>query len=152
MHMTIGNEFAELARVAEAIEEFARREGVGASAVDDINLAVDELLTNTMRYGYPGGGRDQIAICVYREARGLVVIIADSAKEFDPRGRRQRKQAKSIEEYTVGGLGLFFVQEMTDGLEYHRSEGRNVTTIRKEVGARVAQDTKGHGRSEDGKR
>ena len=149
MEMTIGNEFSELARVADAIEEFAKREGIRAAVMDGVNLAVDELLTNTMMYGYPAEAKDSIGIQAYREAGQLVVIITDRGKGFDPRGKRERKHASSIEDCKIGGLGLFFVQEMTDGLEYRHSEGRNITTIRKEVGEEVVRDTTGQEGSED---
>ena len=100
-----------------------------------LNLSLDELLTNTISYGYDDGDSHRIDVAVRMEGSAIVVEISDDAKPFDPADAPQPDTGAMLEDRPIGGLGVHFVRKMMDGFRYSRSGGRNVVTLTKEAGA-----------------
>ena len=94
-----------------------------------VNLAIDEILTNTISYGYEDDERHQIEIIVQVEADALVVVMVDDSMPFDLALAPDRDLEASLEDTPLGGLGLFLVHQMMDSVEYRREEGCNVVTL-----------------------
>jgi sigma-B regulation protein RsbU (phosphoserine phosphatase) len=125
---------AELATVGKVLEQFG--EWAVELAVADkprrhVQAALDELLNNTVSYGYggrQGTGQIDLRIELWDEKR-LVVILRDDADPFDPRVRAEVDTEQSIQEREIGGLGLLLVQGLMDNIDYVREDGHNVTTI-----------------------
>src|SRR5437870_13595315 len=64
------NRLAELERVAGALAEFARQQRLATKVAFDLGLAVDEVLTNVMRYAYDGEAEREITVHVGRRRCG----------------------------------------------------------------------------------
>ena len=65
------------------------------------------------------------------EDEKLVVVIVDDSRAFDSSQVRDPDIEASLEDRVPGGLGLFLVHEMMDGIEYRRMDGCNVVTLTK---------------------
>ena len=124
----LANELREIAGVAAQIDEFCAAHDLQHVAYA-VNLAIDEILTNTISYGYEDDERHQIEIIVRVEAEALVVVIVDDSMPFDLALAPERDLEASLEDTPLGGLGLFLVQQMMDSVEYRREEGCNVVTL-----------------------
>ncbi len=135
LEISLGNELQEIAGVAERVEAFCAARGLGPQIAYAVNLSIDEILTNTISYGYDDDEAHRIDLAVRLEGETLVVTIADDARPFDPSPPRQADVEAPLEEREVGGLGLFLVQQMMDGVEYRRQGGRNVVTLTKNAAA-----------------
>ncbi len=117
--------------MAKQIEEFCAARDIAPAVTYALNLSMDELLTNTISYGYDDDAEHRIDIAVRMEGNAVVVEITDDAKPFDPAEAAQPDTSLPIEDRPIGGLGIFLVHEMMDGFEYRRGEGRNIVTLTK---------------------
>ena len=135
LEITIANEFQEIAAVAERVDAFCEEREISSESAYAVNLSLDEILTNTMRYGYDDDGPHRIEIVVRIEADALVVVIVDDSAPFDLSVTPEVDVDASLEERRAGGLGLFLVHQMVDKVEYERVEGRNIVTLTKTTAA-----------------
>lgn len=138
LELSLSNDLAELAVAAEHVDRFCAEHGVSPDIAFAVNLSVDELLTNTINYGYPGGGSHRIAMTVRLDGGMLRVEIVDDARPYDPTTAPHPDIDAPMEQRPIGGLGVRFVRELMDGFGYHRGERRNIVALTKETGNRGA--------------
>ncbi len=55
--LRVANRLAAISGAAEEIARFCRGHRVPEAAIGHLNLALDEVMTNTIEYGWPDGGR-----------------------------------------------------------------------------------------------
>ena len=140
LEVSIVNDLRELARIAAKIDEFCTARDLGPQIGYAVNLSVDEILTNTISYGYDDEEPHKIEIVVSMEADTIVVVIVDDSTAFDLSQTPDADVESSVEERALGGLGLFLVHQMMDGVEYRRMGGCNVVTLTKKTAAAAAGD------------
>ena len=131
------NDSSELARLAEALDEFVDRNTLGDDIRFSLQLCLEELVLNIVNYGYDEPGEHEIALDLNLEeaTRILAVHIVDDGREFDPFNDAPEPDiGASIQDREVGGLGIFFVRKFMDEVAYRREDGRNHLTLTKHVG------------------
>ena len=131
LEISLVNDLKEIARVAEQIDEFCASQDLTSEVAYAVNLALDEILTNTINYGYDDDEPHRIEIIVSLEVDALVIVIVDDSAAFDLSNAPTPDVGASLEERPLGGLGLFLVHQMMDGVEYRREGGRNIVTLKK---------------------
>lgn len=118
--------------IAEASAEAAAwldAEEIPAPAALLARMAIDELLTNVVKYGYDDDGEHAIEIeCIAREDE-FEVRVVDDGREFDPLNATAYDLESPMEEREVGGLGLHLLREMSDRFTYERRDGRNYMAL-----------------------
>ena len=130
VEISIVNDVSEIAGVAERIDEFREACGIGPKTAYAINAAIDEVLTNTIGYGYGDDEPHRIEIALRKEADRPVAAIADDGRAFDPSGPPPEVDSDmSLDERAVGERGLFLVHGLMDRVDYRRAGGRNFTTL-----------------------
>ena len=139
LEISLVNDLKEVARVAEQIDEFCTAQDITSEVAYAVNLALDEILTNTISYGYDDDEPHRIEITVGLEAEDLAIVIVDDSAAFDLSNAPTPDIGASLEERPLGGLGLFLVHQMMDSVEYRREEGRNIVTLKKNKTAASAQ-------------
>ena len=92
---------------------------------------MDELLTNTISYGFPQGGEHEITVEIVLQGGALVITTHDGGLAFNPLERAEADTSQGIEERPVGGLGIHLVRNMMDEIEYRRESGQNVLVMKK---------------------
>ena len=123
----------DLVVAAEKVDAFCAEHGVSSDIAFAVNVSVDELLTNTISYGYGDSDRHGIEMTVRMKGSVLVVELADDAKPYDPTAAPHPDIDAPIGERPISGLGVHFVRELMDGFRYRRSGGRNIVTLTKET-------------------
>src|SRR5262245_32736295 len=83
--LQIANAIEELIKVVEFVEKFGRDHDLPVRAVNNLNLCLDEILNNTISYGYDGGTKRVISVKLSLDGGSLVAEIKDDANPFDPR-------------------------------------------------------------------
>jgi serine/threonine-protein kinase RsbW len=121
----IDNNVAEIAYVTSLIESFGERHRLPETVVFHMKLAIDELLTNIISYGFLDGGCHKIIASIRIEGDSLETEIIDDGIAFDPLARPAPDISRALEERGIGGLGIHFIRTVMDGVDYHRSDGRN---------------------------
>ncbi len=123
-----------LPRVTAFIDRFAETEGIDPAQVYSLNLALDELLTNTLQHGFPGRVEEaEITVAIRIEGETVIVRYEDNGPEFNPLEAAQQDTELTLEERPIGGLGLQLIASSFDSVSYERANGRNVTTLRQSV-------------------
>lgn len=94
-------------------------------------IALEELITNLLKYGY--GERDvrglaELGLALEAGPR-LVVELVDDGCPFDPFAQPAPDFSQTLEDRSYGGLGLHIVRALTEGTAYRRVEGRNLTRL-----------------------
>ena len=146
LRMTIGADLGEVARVQAALAEFAQAYAVPAPVRRSVSVALDELLTNTISYGFAGRDGGEVAIAVELGADRLSVTVSDDGRPFDPLSAAAPDTAGSVAERQMGGLGIHLVRRMMDEVSYHRRADRNVVVMAKLLRGRMTAG-QGGGRS-----
>jgi anti-sigma regulatory factor (Ser/Thr protein kinase) len=127
------NERAELARIAERVDQFGAACGLSRDEIAQTQLVLDELVSNVIKYGYEDDGRHRIHVTVTVAPTLLTVTVDDDGAPFNPLEAPDPDLDLPIDERPVGGLGLFLVRSMADRLEYRREHGRNIVTFAKQL-------------------
>ncbi len=133
LQFSVANDLRDIAVAAGKIEEFCSCNGIPTDTVYAVNLSVDELLTNTISYGYEDGGEHRIELQVRLQGGVITVEISDDGIEFSPDSAAEPATRASLEERKVGGLGIFLTRQMMDSFDYRREDGRNVVTLTKKA-------------------
>ena len=133
LEISLVNDLRELAGVAEQIDHYCELRNIEAQIAYAVNLSVDEILTNTISYGYEDDKTHRIELLVRRENGALVVVIVDDSVAFDVTATTQPELDAPLSERIPGGLGLFLVHQMMDDVKYRRQDGRNIVTLTKSV-------------------
>ena len=133
MHWTIKNELAEIARLAEQVEEFGVNNNIEPRYIFNINLSLDELLTNTINYGYDDHEEHVITINMYLTENEIVIQVEDDGMPFNPLDMPDPDLSRELEERPAGGLGIYLVRTMMDQVEYVRQGDQNIITMHKRL-------------------
>ena len=129
------NDLREIARVVARMDRFCSERDVPDEIAYAVNLAIDELLTNTISHGYDDDESHRVMVLARLEEQAIVVIIVDDAAAFDPTKAQEPEMAPTLEDDDIGGLGLglLLVNRMMDGVAYRRRAGCNVVTLTKSM-------------------
>jgi len=99
------------------INEFSAKTGVDESVVFTINLVVEELFTNMVKYTYENS--NEILLQLKKDADDLIIHLTDfDVDPFDITKTVEVDTKQSLEERGVGGLGIHLVKQMIDKIEY----------------------------------
>lgn len=100
----------------------------------NINLTLEEIITNIIFYGYQEEKDKNIDIDLYRTALGVEISIIDNARPFNMLLKKDYEDAaKSAEDREIGGLGIHFVKTLMDEVSYERTNDQNVLRLFKRI-------------------
>ena len=131
--LQLKNDLAELDRVREAVTEFAGRHDVPAEPLFHLNLALEEVLTNVISYGYDDSGEHELIVRLGFQQGELWAEVEDDARPFNPLETPPVDVQMPLEERSIGGLGIHLVRSLMDELEYRREEGKNLFRMKKRI-------------------
>lgn len=104
-----------------------------------VDLAVEELFTNMVKYSTESAA--EVSIALKPVARGVEVTLVDyDVEPFDVTQAPDVDTTLPAEERRPGGLGLFLVKKMVDSLEYRYQNRESRITFRKTTGEPHVRD------------
>lgn len=133
LSLMVTNELSELSRVTEALAQFADAEALPARVRFELELAVEEILVNVLKYGYDDDQAHSIALSVRYEEGLLSAEISDDGRPFNPLEVAAPDVDAPPGERPLGGLGIYLVKQTMDRLSYRREAGRNYLLMQKWV-------------------
>jgi anti-sigma regulatory factor (Ser/Thr protein kinase) len=131
--LRIGNSLAEIEKVVLWIDTFGAKNGLPRQVVNDLNLCLDEVLNNTVSYGYPDRGPHDIVVNVWLAGDILTAEVQDDGMPFDPRQETFVSPSGGVRERKPGGLGIRFVKALMDEIDYARVGKYNQLTLKKKI-------------------
>lgn len=129
----ISNHVDELPILAEKIEELADQWGLAMPLAMNINLALEEAVSNVIFYAFDDEKEHDIKIVISLENKNLSIEIIDDGKAFDPTARKQPDVSLPAEDRPIGGLGIFLIKKMMDNVTYTRHNNLNTLTLLKNI-------------------
>ena len=132
MQRNFKRQISSLSQIFIFVSEILKSYKVGESISFSINLAIEELFTNMVKYN--GGSNNDITIEINKEGKKLMVNLIDYySNEFDVSKTQEVDVTQRLEERKVGGLGLHLVKKIVDNLEYEYTHGESRITFTKNL-------------------
>jgi serine/threonine-protein kinase RsbW len=130
---TIVNRRSELARVASLVDELAAANDLERAVLADIQVALDEVLSNIIDHGFADEQVHEIRVRLRLDHGVLEATIEDDGKPFDLRAHPTPDLNAPLRRRRVGGLGIHFVRNLMTEVRYGRVKGRNRLVLRKRL-------------------
>ena len=127
--------------VRGAMERLTETFGFSPPECRSVTRAVDEAITNIMRHAYKNHPGKPIEIQIHRvgqpeavrgrqpskapKGSGFEILLSDRGPAVDPAKLRGRR----LDEIKPGGLGLHFIRQSMDVVEFKRARGSNLLRL-----------------------
>ena len=144
LRLQLPSDPALLSAVRGAVERLTESYGFSPPECRAVTRAVDEALTNIIRHAYCGRADRPIEMIINsihsrsvqrdasaKAAEGLEILLCDRGPAIKP----EQMCMRALEEVRPGGLGLHFIQQSMDIVEYTRAKGTNCLRLVKYVHA-----------------
>ena len=99
--------------------------------VSEIKLALEEILVNIQSYAYTDKEAHEITVMLSADAAEFVAKIIDDGRAFNPLEVKAPDIIQPLDKREVGGLGIFLVRSVMDGVDYKRENGKNILLLKK---------------------
>ena len=133
LELQIGNTHREYEPARDRLVAFFEESGLGADAVAELELVLEELLVNVISYAYAEEGEGRIFVRARVDPDAVSLEIRDSGAPFNPLECEAPDLDAPVEERPIGGLGIFLVTQMASRVDYERRDGSNVLTVVKAI-------------------
>jgi anti-sigma regulatory factor (Ser/Thr protein kinase) len=127
------SDLSELDRLCQNLETFGQKFGLSKKLIFEINLALDELFTNIISYGFQDDKEHVVRITLTPENDQLCLSIEDDGKPFNPIEFESPDVSCSVEKCKIGGLGIHIMKKLMDEICYERCDDKNVLNLRKKI-------------------
>jgi len=122
MQRNFKRQISSLEEIFRFISENTSMLTIDESVIFSIQLAIEELFTNMVKYNHTADS--DIAIAIEIGENKIQINLTDyNSTEFDITKTQEVDISQSLAERKVGGLGLHLVKKMVDELSYHYSNG-----------------------------
>lgn len=123
--MTIIPNEDSIRRVAEFVESELKEKCVSDRIITKINIAVDEIYSNIVRYS---GAHEVTVRCIVTDEIATLIFIDDGI-QYNPMDSPEPDITLSAEERDIGGLGIYMVKKTMSDMNYEYKDGKNVLTV-----------------------
>lgn len=131
IEITIVNQGSELARVAGLLDRLGAEHHLAPEVLADMQVALDEVVTNITEYAYTDNAEHKIHICFRVLDNVLEAVIEDDGAPFNPLAIPAPDVSTPLRARRVGGVGIHFVRSLMDEVAYDRAGERNRLVLRK---------------------
>jgi sigma-B regulation protein RsbU (phosphoserine phosphatase) len=129
--MCIGNQLADVFGALDRCENLLQEADVPATLRSDMRLVLEELMVNTVEYGYPDGRPGQIRILLQPQPDAVEIELIDDGVVFDPlQSATPDLTGDLADREQVGGLGIHLARTMASEMRYTRDAHGNHLLLR----------------------
>lgn len=125
----IKNDLSEIETLADEITDYCKDNGVAEALCYDIRLALEEAVSNTIKYGYKDQDIHTIHVRVGIENQELHLEIEDDGKAFNPLEAPTPNLSLPVEQKPIGSLGIYLMRSVMDRVDYERSGTKNILRL-----------------------
>jgi anti-anti-sigma factor len=130
--LTVRAEEPQLGRVRDFMVEVCEEAGFNARETSNTKLAVDEACTNIIKHAYRGAGATgDIRLRVEIGSGTVKIHLHDTGKHFDFTSITDPDLDQYVETGRKGGLGIYLINRLMDGVEYLGSDAGNEMVLTK---------------------
>jgi anti-sigma regulatory factor (Ser/Thr protein kinase) len=129
LSISFHNDIQELTHVIQVVNVFLEPRGLQSKLIYAVNLILEEILMNIVKYGYDDEDTHEIEVRIEVEEEEVAVTVVDDGREFNPLTVPHADRSKSAMDRIEEGLGLHFVRHMRNAMEYRREQDKNILHI-----------------------
>ena len=129
LSISFQNDMQELTHVLQLVNVFLEPRELQSKLIYAVNLILEEILVNIIKYGYDDEDSREIEVRIGVEEEEVALTVVDDGKEFNPLTVPPPDHSKSAMERIEEGLGLHFVRHMRNAMEYRREGDKNILSI-----------------------
>ena len=132
-HLTLHNDVKQISQLAGFVETIAEEGKLDQSLTLNLNLALEEAVTNVVLYAYPKEADGRVDIDAILRKGSLEFIITDSGVPFDPTAAPKADITLPVKDRPIGGLGIYLVRQIMDEVHYKRENEQNQLSLIKRL-------------------
>jgi len=125
------NDLSELEALCKHLNKFGQLAGLSEACITDVNICLDELLTNIVSYGFEDDLEHIIRFTMELDNQVLTLIVEDEGIPFNPLEKKDPEVPADLIDVRIGGLGIHIVRKLMDDIRYNRKQGKNKLTMKK---------------------
>jgi anti-sigma regulatory factor (Ser/Thr protein kinase) len=129
MSVVLENNLEELSVLTQMLQAFLRPYQMPSGALYAIELSLEEILVNIVSYAYDDDAPHEIHFKVDVDEDMIAMKFIDDGRPFNPLAAEKMEARNPLSENGEGGLGINFVRQMRDMMEYQRKDDRNILRI-----------------------
>jgi len=136
--LTLHNDVKQIELLTEFIEVLCEELGLDAMLTFNLNLVLEEAVTNVIMYAYPQDEDNTMTLKTRTEQSDNIIVfeLKDQGKPFNPIEEAPEVDTTlSADERQIGGLGIFLINKIMDDVTYRYEEGSNILTMKKNIKA-----------------
>lgn len=111
------------------VKACTEKSGFHKKRAGEIELCLEEILVNIIHYAYPDTPGEMDIACELTEDDTLIIEVTDRGIPFDLLSVEKPDITANMDERNIGGLGIFFVKELMDDVQYHRENDKNILKL-----------------------
>jgi anti-sigma regulatory factor (Ser/Thr protein kinase) len=123
--LRFANDRGELGRLTEWLLELCKSWRLADKTAFAIQLCIEESVANIMMHGKGDGRASEIVVSLDQRPGEVALTIEDNGAPFDPTVFEVRQPGQSLDETSVGGLGIKLMRQFADRIDYRRDHGCN---------------------------
>jgi anti-sigma regulatory factor (Ser/Thr protein kinase) len=125
------NDQTETERLCDRLISFGNETGLTQKTINAVSVAVEELFTNIISYGFRDDGEHIVTVHVAYEDGAVQVLMEDDGIAFNPLGANAPDVKCTLEQSKIGGLGIYLARKLMDDFDYERKGGKNIIRMMK---------------------
>jgi serine/threonine-protein kinase RsbW len=131
LNLILKNRPEERQRLDQSFREFGKRHGIPDRVLLAVSLALEELFTNIISYGYRDQAEHVVEAAFAVEDGKVRIELRDDGQPFDPTQHPPPNVNLSLDDKPIGGLGIHMARRSLDTIEYCREGEKNVLRMTK---------------------
>lgn len=127
MEVLVNEEKGGFAYLDGEVEKFSQAREWNPSLDFKVRLILEEIVLNALNYG---GENNEALVTVLDESPKITLTFVDRGMAFNPlEDAKKANTTASVEERSIGGLGVHLVKKMASELTYNRKNDKNYLTV-----------------------
>ena len=131
--LKLRNSLSELDTLCQKLQQVTEGLCLTNKAMFQICLAIEEIFSNIITYGYTDEEVHWIKIAISYEQGIFVIRLEDDGIPFNPLSTEEPDCECPVEQRKVGKLGIHLCKKVMDEMLYERCGNKNILTLRKDI-------------------
>ena len=131
--LELRNSLSELDTLCQSLQQFGEALGLSNKALFQICLAMEEVFSNIISYGYTDDAVHWIKIAISHDQGILMIRLEDDGIPFNPLWAEEPDCECPVEDRKVGNLGIHLCKKVMDDMIYERCGNKNILTLKKDI-------------------
>ncbi len=132
-HIDVPAQAEQLQPLRQLLQAFWAAAALPAALAAEFELALEELFINVVMHARQPGTVPRVQLWLQLDDGAVTMTLEDDGPAFDPLALPAPDVEAGLGERPIGGLGIFLVRQLMDGVSYQRVGSCNRLRLRKDI-------------------